>query len=80
MRFVVGMRRLPSLACLEPHGTIRLLRLLCGSNKALCPAILLFPNATRSGFLYERIYGVPPEEDGEGNNLWYGPEGTMTLS
>ena len=31
-------------------------------------------------FLYERIYGVPPEEDGEGSNLWNGPEGTMTLS
>ena len=31
-------------------------------------------------FLYEYIYGAPPEEDGKGNNLWNSPEGTMTLS
>ena len=30
-------------------------------------------------FLYERIYGAPPEEDEDGKSLWNGPEGTMTL-
>lgn len=30
-------------------------------------------------FLYEYIYGAPPEHDDEGISLWNGPEGTMTL-
>ena len=30
-------------------------------------------------FLYEYIYGAPPEHDDEGISLWNGPEGTVTL-